>query len=946
MKYMLYTFKCIVFYLFLLITLLVSSRSIAQDTNRIPDMSAYHNGHTADSIRNDQDAIIHVAYGTQSYKSLTAAVSFVSGSTLRKTPAPTLSNTLYGRLPGLTVLQGAGESGYDAPKMFIRGLSTYNDAGFLVFVDGFETSFDQLAVNEIESISVLKDAAALALYGMRGANGALVVTTKRGQTGKTKITFNARTGFQEPTRLTKFLGASDYASLYNEALVNDGLPQKYSAADLEAYKTGSDPYFHPDVNWYDEVLKKRAMLSDYSATFSGGSSSARYFVLLGYMGNEGLYANTNKNDQNSNANFKRYNFRTNIDMDLSGIFSASMDIGGRIEDRSFPNYNGPALWDNMAKYPANAYPVKNPDGSWGGNAIYPDNPVQAVLGRGFTSTHDRNLNATFRLSEKLDLITKGLKFTQAVSFNNWARSYYNKTRSRAVYEISKTETSTGIDTIYHKIGTDTDLGINEGLSDEWNRTNVEVALNYDRQYGKHSIGGMVMYHQDVLKVSGNNVPYANQNIAGRINYNYKLKYFAELGFSYSGSEAFRKGNRFGFFPSISAAWMLSEENFLKHNAVISFLKVRASAGITGNDRIIGSRFAYNQYYYYSGGYTLGKDNNWWNAIREGALGNANLSWEKSIKYNIGFDGSLFKKVDFNLDIFYEKRKGILSTTDASVPGYIGIGTPYENIGKVNNKGFEINVNYRDHIGKLSYWVGAGAWYAQNKIVFMDEIKRPYDYLYRTGHSIGQPFVLEAIGLFKDKNDIASSPLQTFAPVQPGDIKYKDQNKDGLINDEDVVSNGKSDIPELTYSTTFGAAYKGFDIELFFQGIGSRSIFESGSYFWPFINDANIAPNALGRWTPATSNNATFPRLTTLPNDNNYRTSTFWKKSGNVIRLRNIELGYSFSPHLLHNIHLTGARIFVTGVNLFTWDRIKMNDPESGSGYPPLKSYNMGIRLQF
>lgn len=905
---------------------------------------------------------VNVAYGEQDKVGLTGAISTISGEEMRKTLAPTLSNTLYGRLPGLTVMQGSGEPGYDEPSMLIRGKGTYNDNGFLVLVDGFEASFDQLSVDEIESVSVLKDAAALALYGIRGANGVILVTTKRGQAGKTKITLSARTGWQQPTRMPKFLGAYDYARLYNEALVNDGLPAKYSEEALAAYQSGSDPFLHPDVNWYDEVLQESAPISDYSVTFSGGTPSAKYFVLLGHMRNQGLYANTDPDRKiNSNADFRRYNFRSNLDVQLSGGVSASLDFGGRIEDRSFPNFNGTELWDNLARYPANAYPVKNPDGSWGSSPIYPSNPVATVADRGFSSTHDRNLMATLRLSEKLDFITEGLKFSQALSANSWHRGIYNKTKNYAYKELVRGVTNDGRDTlIFVQRGEDTDFSVEDGrggtegrgFNDQYNRLNVQIALDYERQFGNHGVGALVMYHQDVYNVSGNNVPYANQSIMGRLNYNFKSRYFAEFGYSYSGSERFPSGSRFGFFPSLSAAWVISNEDLLKGNSTLSFLKVRGSVGIVGNDRLIGNRFAYTQDYYYSGGYNFGKDVTWSGAIEEGTLGNPSITWEKALKYNVGIEGNLLQKIDFTIDVFYEKRTDVLASANATIPSYLGVNAPFENVGQVNNKGFEVDLTYRDKIGDFSYFIGASAFFARNKIVEMNEVVRPEDYLYRTGHPVGQPFGLEAVGFYQAEdfntngNLKAGVPVSTFAPVQPGDIRYVDQNKDGLINENDEVAIGNPWEPELTYTMNVGLQYKGFDLEVFFHGAANRDVFQSGPYFWALVNDANIATNALNRWTPENTENATYPRLTTQPNANNYRQSTFWTKSGDVLRLRNIEIGYTLPQQIMTRAGISNARIFVSGVNLFTWDEVKTVDPENLGGYPTLKSYSVGARVQF
>ncbi|MBD1432190.1 TonB-dependent receptor [Sphingobacterium sp. DN00404] len=909
---------------------------------------------TLEMVQDIRTADINVAFTKQQALGSTAAISSVSSADMNKTFVPNLANTLFGRLPGLTVMQGSGEPGYDSPNMLIRGQGTYQDNGFLVFVDGLETSFEHLSVHEVQSVSVLKDAAALSQFGIRGANGALWVTTKRGEVGKTRITLDARNGWQSPVALPSFVGSFDYASLYNEALQNDGLSPRYTDQDLEAYRTGSDPYLYPDVNWYDEVLRKSAPQRDINLTFSGGGNTARYFVLLGYNRTEGLYDNTDsKRIENSNADFQRYNFRANVDMQLSQYVTASMDLGGRVEDRAFPNFNGGDLWNNMARFPANAYPVRNPNNSWGGNALFFDNPVASVLDRGLNTTTDRNLLANLQLVEKLDFITEGLSLRQAVAFNNWHRGHYDKTRNIAVYEITgKTNGTAGEEYTYRQHGTRTDLAVNQGGNNQWNRTNLQFSAHYDRSFGLNALSAQVMYYQDLYQTSGNNVPYATQNIMGRVHYGYNDTYFAELGFSYSGSERFPPGKRFGFFPSLSTAWIVSNESFLKDNQTINFLKARASVGLLGNDRLIGQRFAYRQDYYYDGSYHFGPDYNGFGTVVEGVAGNPNISWEKSLQTNIGVEATLFHKLNISLDAFYENRWDILASGDATVPGYVGISSGYFNYGKVKNIGGEAVLTFSDKIGDLTYQVGGSVFYTRNKILEMNEVVRAESYLYQTGQQVGQPFGLQAVGFWQTGDFDASGnvlnglPVSTFSRVQPGDIRYVDQNNDGLINENDFVPIGHSNNPSLTYTFNIGAAYKGFDVSAFLHGIGERSIFMNGTYFFALQNDNNIPSIAMNRWTVENAANADYPRLSTLPNDNNYNTSTFWMRSGSAIRLRNVELGYTLPGRLQDQARLKDFRIYVNGVNLWTSAPINGFDPEYIGGYPPLKSYNIGLTARF
>lgn len=915
-------------------------------------MAPGQQGKVLTMLEDRRTAAVDVAFGKQPHQAVTSSISTIGNEALRQTPVPTLSNALFGRLPGLTVMQGSGEPGYDAPTMLIRGKGTYQDNGFLMFVDGVEASFDQFSVDEVETVSVLKDAAALSQFGIRGANGALWVTTKRGQAGKTRITFNARNGWQQPTALPQFVNAYDYARLYNEALQNDGLSPRYGDDELSAYRSGDNPYLYPNVNWYDEVLRDYTPHRDLSLTFSGGGQTARYFILLGYNRNEGLYANTDrKRVENSNADFQRYNFRANVDMELSKYVTAAMDIGGRVEDRSFPNFNGPQLWDNMARFPSNAYPVRNPNGSWGGNALYLDNPVASVLDRGLQSSNDRNLMATLRLTEHLDFITEGLSLRQAISFNNWHRGNYNRTRNIAVYELVPQEDAEhGIG--YRQHGTRTDLSVNQGGNDQWNRTNLQFSANYDKAIGDHGIAAQLMYYQDVYTTSGNNVPYASQGVMGRVHYGYNDTYFAELGFSYSGSERFPSGKRFGFFPALSGAWIVSNEAFLKDNTAVSYLKARASVGLLGNDRLVGPRFAYQQDFYYSGQYYFGRENTGFGTIIEGVPGNANISWEKSLQYNLGVDAVLYDKLTVGLDAFYENRKDILATADGNVPSYVGIGTAYQNIGKVSNWGGEATVSYQNKIGELGYQVGGSVFFSANRIDEMNEVVRAHPYLYRTGHAIGQPFGLQATGFWTpadfdaNGNLLDGLPVSTFTPVQPGDIRYVDQNGDGVIDENDYIAIGDAFEPAVTYTFNAGVQFKGLDFAVFFHGISNRNVFLNGTYFWALQNDNNVPDMALGRWTPETATTATYPRLSTLPNDNNYQNSSFWMRSGAALRLRNVELGYTLPKAWQEKIRLNNLRVYVNGTNLLTWSGLDGVDPERLGGYPPLKSYNLGITARF
>ena len=892
----------------------------------------------------------------------TASVSSVSGDILYKTPLANLSNTLYGLLPGLTVSQGSGQPGYDAASFKIRGIGTYNSESYAIYVDGFQADFNYfqyLNPSEIESISILKDAAALAPFGMKGANGVLWVTTKRGKIGKPQIQLQVRTGFQEPINISKPLGSFDYANLYNEAVSNDKgrvWSPYYTAAQLQDYKTGVGT----NVDWYKEVLNKNTPFTTTDATFSGGSSSARYFVMLGYMKDQGFY-DVQNDDRHSNANLKNYDIRTNLDFNMFKIFEGKVDIGGSIQDRSYPNFDGNTLWSNLAKYPSNIYPIKNENGTWTGTTTFPNNPLASIQELGYTSTHDRTLLANFTLKEKLDFITKGLYLSEGASFNTWTRGSYKVTKDYARLIGTVTQT-TNVNSNY---AITDDYGTNQM---NWNQS--QVLLGYDRKFAENDLSAAINFLQYSYKVDANqngvagvNEIYNHQNVGGRIHFVNRNRYSAELSFAYSGSDNYAKGNRWGFYPALSAGWVISNESFLQTCKDIDFLKIRASLGKSGYDGFTNGRYFYQQYY--SGTASSFPTGNgtptWRGGYQQAYVPNPDIFAEQSMKYNIGVDAKLYKKLEITLDAFMDKRSGII-TLDNSLLGVFGATPSYDNIGKVTSKGIEISLNYSNSYGDIKYNVGGLASYSKNKIDYMAEVPPVSSKAAQTGNPIGSTFGYSANGFYditdfnSDGSLIATLPVPSFGAVQPGDIKYIDQNGDKKIDQADLVRVGKTYFPNFVYSFNVSASYKGLDLRVLFQGASGRTInlLDVSTQTLAFVNNGNAYPIAQGRWAYYPDQNidtrstATYPRLTTVANNNNYINSTFWMKNGDFLRLRNVEIGYTLPESLQKKLHLN-ARIFVNGINLLTWSSLMKNchiDPETNSGYPAVKSYNLGISINF
>ena len=913
-----------------------------------------------DSLKEKQ-SLKNIAYGVQPEWQVTGSISSVKGDALTKSFTSNVATTLYGRLPGLVAEQGGGEAGSDAPSLHARGLNTFGSgSGMYIVIDGLpstEAFFQQLTPQEIESVSLLKDASATAIYGDRAANGVLLVTTKRGIKAPFKANFSVQYGLQQPTRLPDFLGSYDYARLYNEALVNDGEMPKYSDADLTAYRDGSDPIYHPDVNWYKELLRGPSPLVNYNFNASGGSETVKYFVLFNVVDNNGIYKKTEDefSEFTKNESYLRYNFRTNVDVTLSNRLSAMVTLGGTVEDKTNPGVdeNTNNVFNLMASLPPNAFPVLATPERPGGNALYA-NPWSDITQRGYVSYNGRAAQISAKLLWDLGMITPGLSIAGTIGFNTYFKSFSKKTRNYA--RFSAVKDTAGVP-VYTQFGQNTSLAGSENDSYQWRNTAFQGFLNYDRTFGIHGINAMVMANYDDNTESNNYndasrntiLPYKNIGMGGRFTYSLDKRYIGEFSFGYTGNDNFAPGKRFGFFPAGSLGWVASNEEFLKGNAVVSFLKIRGSYGLTGNSDIGSTRFMYNQYYNWSG-YNLGTDNGGRSALVQGPLANPDATWEKEKKLNVGFETTLFKNLNVSFDFFKHNRYDILAKPYSTVPDYLGINLPDMNVGKVENKGFEATFGYISNQTKdLTYFVEASGWFANNRIDFNAETPQLYDYLYSTGHSVGQPFLLQAIGFFKDQEDIDNSPRQIFTDVQPGDIKYKNQNDDNVIDQSDYSPIGYTSMPQLTLGLHTGVADKGFDLDLFFQGALNRSVYFSGKYFQAFQNDGQISSIALGRWTSETASTATYPRLSSKNNLNNYQPSSFWQKNGDFMKLRSLEIGYSLPNNILERVRMEKVRIFLNGTNLFSLDHMDgLTDPETvsgGVGYPVQRTISLGLNIQ-
>lgn len=920
-----------------------------------PTVQAQQEHAAADWMKKDSTVVIQLSE-IPSWK-VTSAMSTTKGSKLEKSFTQNVMNTLYGEIPGLTVMQGSGEPGSDSPTINARGFNTFDttDRSVLVIVDGFESSLDQLTVHEIETITLLKDAAATVVYGMRGANGVLLVTTKKGTVKPLEVNFSAQLGFNTPFRTPKYLDSYNYAKLYDEARANDGLAPIYEGTEaMEAYRTGANPYLYPNVNWYDEALKKSSVQQNYNLNFSGGNETVRYFALLNVSDNNGFFKGTDrKRETSSNTKFTRYNIRANIDVNINEELSAHMKLAANIQDQSGPTGGAWGIYNKLSLLPPNAFPVHNPNGTFGGNSSF-SNPVGDLTETGYNSYNARNIQSNLRIRYKLDALTKGLSISAAFSFNNYFIGHSNKSKKYPYYSIAMS----GDEYVYNMYSEKTSMTVNDSGSDQWRNTTYQGTIDYSRVFGqRHSVDANLafsteeIYKKTDTALKDSQFPYKYVSMRGRVSYGYDQRYIGEVAFGYEGSDLYARGNRFGFFPAVSLGWIVSNEEFLKDNSCLSFLKVRGSYGTVGNAAIVGSkRYVDSQDYKYSDGYYKGYTQTSVSGMMEDNVADPGRTWESEKRLNIGVDATLWGKLDVSLDYFNHKRSDILVAPTGEIPGMLGMTFSALNLGKTTNRGFEASLRYSDKLNNgLEYYLQGNFWYAKNKIDYMAEEYRVYPYQSRTGQQLDQGFGLVALGLFKDEADIASSPEQTFSEVRPGDIKYKDMNGDDKIDNQDACPIGNTGTPRYSGSLTLGLKYKGFDFETMFYGVGKRTVYLSGSTYWAFQNQYSAPESALDRWTEATKETAKYPRLSTQANANNTQYSSFWQKNGSFLKLRYVEVGYTLPTKWSNAVYSDKIRFFVNGTNLFSLHHLsdlKNADPEGLSGFPAMRTVSVGVKLQF
>ncbi|GGH58504.1 TonB-linked SusC/RagA family outer membrane protein [Filimonas zeae] len=914
------------------------------------------------------DEVVVVGFGKQKKISLTGAIATVGTKELRQSPVANLTNALAGRLPGLITLQNSGEPGYDGAQLWIRGMATFTgNQAPLIMVDGVERAFSGIDANEVESISILKDASSTAVYGVRGANGVILVTTRRGKEGKSQINFTAQTGLQAPTRLPEYLDSYDALSLYRVGLINDGQNYAmYTDEYLNKFRDRSHPayqYLYPNVNWLKELLEPNALMYQGNLNVSGGNKSVKYFTSISYLRQNGLYKYADLSDYNIQAVNNKYNFRSNVDVTITKDLTMELNLGEIVYDNNYPNVSASAIFSDMQGIPPYLYPMSNPDGSVAYLPAKPYNPYGRLTQGGYQRNFSNTLQATAGFNLNMPFITEGLSTRVRLSFDSY--SYRNVTRGKSYftyqYSLANDQETDLTKGTYTKVTDGTNnLGYDVAANSN-RRTQVEAYINYNRTFAaKHAVSGMLLYQQQsFFEAVGTGqailgLPYKYNGFIGRATYAFNSKLFSEFNFGYNGSENFPAGKRYDFFPSVSLGYVLSEEEFFqKAVPVINFFKIRSSAGTVGNDKIGGERFLYQSTWALgAAGYQFGlnRDGLWYNGSVEDRTGNPDVTWEKARKYNIGLDIEMFRgALTFTGDVFYEKRNDILARP-GTIPSSIGIvNLPYVNLGSVSNKGFEFSVEYRRQMRSYGYFVKGNYSFARNKILEMDEPQYVgREYQRRTGRRVNEQYGLTALGLFQSQDDINKAPSQTaYGTVQPGDIMYKDINGDGVVNSMDESYLGKSSTPEQIMGFALGFNAKGFDVSALFQGAFGGNVWLTGPRVWPFSGDAGVLADVKDNYWTKDRPNAAYPRISYAANANNDQNSTFWLRSTDYVRLKNVEVGYTVSPKLTQRIGIRNARVFVNGINLITWNSIKIFDPEipnSSGNYPQQRVFNTGVTI--
>ena len=931
------------------------------------------------------DEVVVVGYGSQKKESVVGAISTLDIKKL-KVPGASISNVLAGQLSGVVAMTRSGEPGKNsAADFYIRGVSSFKGTSTpLVLVDGIERDLDLVDTDDIASFSILKDASASAVYGVRGANGVILITTKKGEEGKPAINVRTEFGFTSPTKRPKMLDSARWAELYNEA----SSTKYYSDETIQ----NSDPDLYPDVDWFDALFDDMAENQRVNLSITGGGDIVKYYVSGSFYNESSIYKNAgNIYGYDSSINYNKFNFRANIDLNLTKSTVLNVNLANIYEKSFGPGFgdNDNDIWGYTFNASPNAFPIEYSDGKLSGPSTDSGfNPWNMLVHSGYREQFWNSAQALVGVTQDIGKLWKpleGLTANLKFSWDAWNTTLQRRSKTPTFYHARGRDDQGNLiyddnngDGEWDPVHTGSEsLGFAIGRSGTMTRY-LEGSLNYNRLFAeKHRVGALLLYNQKIhtnTQASSGDaaLPYKNQGLAGRVTYAFKDTYFAEVNVGYNGSENFARGHRFGFFPAAAIGWMMSNEKWFEPiTNTVDMLKLKASYGKVGNDDIGGQRrWVYESSIVGGGNWQYGQSaNQGGDGIRIGEVENLNASWEEALKLNVGIEFSLFNKVKVQADYFREERTGIFLQR-AGLPAIVGISTiPYVNIGETLNQGFDSNIEYSQKIGNVYVTARGNFTYNRNKLKNNDEPDWEYKYQNRIGKPFGsggsmQPFGLVALGLFQSQEEIDNSPVQSFGEYRVGDIKYQDINGDGVINTQDQIAIGYTNLPEIMYGFGATAQWKNWDFNVFFQGAARTSFFLSGSSVKSLFSSGNLERSAVNEniynnvWmstnTPEQNANVLYPRLSNGSGgagaSNNTQTSTWWQRNGSFIRLKNMEIGYTLPKSLTSKTFIKSFRFYVSGSNLLTFAPFDMWDPEKGggegSGYPLNRVITIGFNANF
>lgn len=921
-----------------------AQRSVPQDVNRVTITDSLESAIAAITA-GKLPRMVPVLYGEQSRDRLVQSVSYLNGHKLETAPVGLLSNAFAGRLSGLYAAETSGAPRFSNPDLRLRGrnplividgVPRYN----LVDLDNGVTLYDVLSINpeQVASVTLLKDALSTAMFGNRGMDGVLMITTRnRGKEKTPTFSITAQTGIQEPAGMRKALSSFDFATLYNEALVNTGREPLYSQAQLEAYQNGSDPYAYPDVDWQKTLLKSNAPISRYTVSSGGNYNNVKYFLSLDYLSQGGLLRESDANVTSTNIDYKRYVIRSNVELNIDKNLIASLHVSGNIQDFIQPGVGYASVFSSLLNTPNNATPVYNFEGSFSGSNLYPRNPYAQSVATGYLKNNLQAASVDISLKRNMNDLVKGSWVKALLSYSP---SYEQEIRRVKDYNAFNYPV-TGDTARYNRVNTIADQTNTQSVLERFQQTYIELSAGIDRSWRKNTITGLVLASYDNQQAN-NLLNQIYQGISARVSYSYDNRFNAEVAGAYNGNNQFEKGKQYDIYPSAGLSWNVHQEQFLKKITFLNELKVRGSYGKVGNAD--PGYYGYRQSYRGGTAYVFGNGATSNASVFQGTPAYSRVA-EKSNKLNLGVDLIFSKQRGwFSLDYYNNRQYDLLQVRENNTL-FSGQVYPLENMGENKYYGFELNTGWSNHTGKLSYSVSGNLSTVNSRIINIGEPEQAYPWMARTGKPVNQIRGYQFEGLFSP-SDLNQATMEGYIPVA-GDAKYKDLNGDNVINayDQTIIGNSK---PLFFYGVNLGLMYKGFDMGFLLQGVGNRDMLTNGSYSQPFRNGGNgqLFESTLNRYTPQTAASATLPRVTIGNNINNYLTSGLYVHNGSYLRLKNLELGYSFNYNFLSAAKIKSIRVFINGQNLLTTSGYKEADPEVYTGaYPLLRVINGGLTLK-